>query len=157
MKNLFALFCTLCCFIVPSTVSAEGTAPPLAVVYMDEQLALELSAIEPRFSYLVSAGTDVKIVDGQAQCQGNYTTAGTRRIRITMTLQYSSVNTDLDAYWSDVETWVKSWRTSGVHVLEKRYDLTKRGYYRVHTDVSVLDDNDIILEGVVLISLVRQY
>lgn len=48
-------------------------------------------------------------------------------------------------------------RTSGVHVLEKRYNLTKQGYYRVHTDVSVLDDNDIILEGVVLISLVRQY
>lgn len=140
------------------SVSAEDKAVTVypVVIHMDDS-AERMQANLERLSYLSSVATNLTIIDGNAHCQGNYSTAGTRLIRLTMELQRCSSASSYDSDWSTIQTWTQSWNTSGTHMLTKKSPNISSGwYYRVATTATVLD-GDLPLEIVKVYSIVRHY
>lgn len=63
--------------------SAAPAEPAEIVIHLDETAP----AVQPRLKYLVAIFTNLSITDGEANCMANYSTAASRRVQITMTLQ----------------------------------------------------------------------
>lgn len=156
MKKAFAALCAVLSLLLsglPMAASAAPAEPAEIVIHLDETDP----AVQPRLKYLVAIFTNLSITDGEANCMANYSTAASRRVQITMTLQRCKTNSSNNSDWSEVETWVKSWYTPGTYIFSKDIAVSSGWYYRVQTVARVLDDSGATLEKVTLYSLVRQY
>lgn len=159
MKKFLVWLMVCVIFTCGMSAAAESTTADPAlepiVIHLEDVAAQD---IQPRLSYLAAAFTNMQIVDGKAECQANYGIASDRWVRISMQLQRCKTNSTNDADWSGVQSWMKSWTTSGVHILAKTSSALSSGwYYRLQSTITVLDDNELPLEMVVLISAVRRY
>lgn len=127
--------------------------------YIPQTKNLKPYLVEPRLKYLSAVFTDCTVTNGQANCQGNFSIMGTRRVQLVVVLQKSTVNNTDDTYWSPVISWAESWYTSGTHVLARSYTQIDDGYYyRTETKATVFDyDNITPLEIVIVHSLVQSY
>ena len=157
MKKAFAALCAVLSLFLtglPIAAAETPTEPTEIVIHLDET---GQTATAPRFKYLSLIFTDLEITDGRAVCMANFSTASSRRVQLTVTLQRCKTNSSNDSDWSEVETWVQSWYTPGTHVLYKSLTVSSGWYYRVQTVARVLDDSGATLEQVKLYSVVRQY
>ncbi len=159
MKKLLAWLMVCAILTFGLSAAAESAAPELTttpiVIHLEDA---SIQSIQPRRKYLTTAFTSMRIVDGKANCQANYNITSDQWVRISMQLQRCKTNSSNDADWSGVQSWVKSWTTSGVHILSKTSSALDSGwYYRLQSTITVLDDNELPLEMVVLISTVSRY
>ncbi len=157
MKKAFAALCAVLSLLLtglPMAASAAPAEPAEIVIHLDETGQTDIA---PRFKYLSLIFTDLEITDGRAVCMANFSTASSRRVQLTVTLQRCKTNSSNNSDWSEVETWVKSWYTPGTYIFSKDIAVSSGWYYRVQTVARVLDDSGATLEKVTLYSLVRQY
>ena len=157
MKKAFAALCAVLSLLLtglPMAAAETPAEPAEIVIHLDETGQTD---IDPRFKYLSLIFTDLEITDGRAVCMANFSTASSRRVQLTVTLQRCKTNSSNDSDWGEVETWVKSWYTPGTYIFSKDIAVSSGWYYRVQTVAKVLDDSGATLEKVTLYSLVRQY
>lgn len=136
------------------------TAPTSAVVAVaDSGLDSVDYTVEPRLKYLSSVFTDIRIVNDRAECQGNFSIMGTRRVQLTVALQQSTTNTTADSAWSIIASSSQSWNYSGTHVLTPTFtNLTAGCYYRTETTATVYQyDNVTPVEIVTVHSQIKRY
>lgn len=156
MKKAFTALCAVLSLLLaglPMAASAAPAEPAEIIIHLDETDP----AVQPRLKYLVAIFTHLSITNGEANCMANYSTAASRRVQITMTLQRCKTNSSNNSDWSEVEIWVKSWYTPGTYIFSKDIAVSSGWYYRVQTVARVIDDSGATLEKVTLYSLVRQY
>lgn len=137
----------------PQATAAFEAAPDVYETqanFVDEQSA--------RMKYLSSVFTDLSISNGQANCQGNYTTFKDVTVLLTVTLQRSTVNSTSDVYWSNVEnaSWSQTWTGVGQNIINRIKNISSGYYYRVKTTATVLSGAS-ILESYTVHSVIRQY
>lgn len=145
----------LCIWNSPTLAVNAETAYP--IYYAQTGTAEEIA---PRMTYLTSVFTDMTIRGNRADCQGNYTTFQDVRVRLTVTLQRSKVNTTDNSYWSNVSggSWSQTWDGPGQHIINRsKTNLTSGYYYRVQTNATVLSASNIPLETVIIYSVVSWY
>lgn len=154
-----ALSLTLLANAVPVCAADLDPAQPVAAPYTYLAQTGSAEELAPRMQYLSTVFTDLNLRNGKAYCQGNYTTFKNVKVTLTVTLQKSPINTDSEAYWSDVPgaSWSQTWTGAGQNIIsENKGDLAHYYYYRTKTTATVF--NGVVpLETVIVRSQVSYY
>lgn len=136
--------------IISTVLALLLTAVSSVPVYATETLpqTATMYALKPsdsiNWTYISAVGAGFYDEDGYGKCKGSYALYSAKKAEITLTLMKSKNGTS----WETVESWSttyteqkpSSFNQESTNKLEHGY------YYRTHTQVQVLDNNNNTLE-----------